>query len=189
MTFFETTCCINVKRQADAPFVDDEGNPFDHLQWHIPIFGIPELVTVDASGTTVHCQSRSRLEERLEIVLNNQAASVVEEKKNTLLTRAVTPGPQDSFLMDDEIMLNEDFEYRLIYGDDANKALIEQAVGLSLIRKIINSSTNSIRLVFHLVFAPFKPFKLVLNLYFCCMHYYVYDLYCKLSDILFVVAS
>ncbi|RDD38935.1 Cilia- and flagella-associated protein 47 [Trichoplax sp. H2] len=164
MTFFETTCCINVKRQEDVPFVDDAGNPFDHLQWHIPIFGIPELVTVDSNGAVVHCQSRSRIEERLEITLNNQAETATEEKNHTLLTRAITPSPQDSFLMDDEIMLNEDFEYRLVYADDANKTLIEQAVGLSLIRKIINSSTNSIRLVFHLIFAPFKPFNATVQL-------------------------
>ena len=72
------------------------------IKWEYPVRGYPELTAKDTQPALVVCQARTRIEERLEVVLSGVAPSAGGPKRG-IKARAVTPVlPPDEKPKDDK---------------------------------------------------------------------------------------
>ena len=131
--------------------VDSTSQP---LKWHYPIIGQPHLRPFSVtSGPLLQCRAKERLEQRLEVSLvgldNSTAAKL----------RPVTPTTTNSTLVTQDAHDDETYTYRLSCNDPEFGFLVEQYLGIRLIRKSIDPETNNPILLFHIIFVPSKVIR------------------------------
>ncbi|XP_077977423.1 cilia- and flagella-associated protein 47-like [Glandiceps talaboti] len=132
------------------------------IRWLYPIHGIPESHPVSENNMAlVECQTRSRIEQRLEATLMGAVPSSGSAYK-AVKTRAITPKDSarpssgDGVVVGEGNTLAEEFSYDIMYGDEECHATLGNSIALSLIRKQRDKTTGIVVLIFNVVFAPFK---------------------------------
>ena len=138
--------------------VDTTSQP---LKWRYPIIGQPHLKPFSAgSGPLLRCRAKERLEQRLEVSLVGSANSMavklrpVTPTKSTMTTTMNT----DSLIQDAQ---DETYTYHLSCNDTEFGFLVEQCLGIRLIRKSVDPETNNPMLLFHIIFVPSKVIRYV----------------------------
>lgn len=139
--------------------VDSTSQP---LKWHYPIIGQPHLRPFSAtSGPLLQCRAKERLEQRLEISL------VGSENSRAVKLRPVTPAPKSTTINTDTLIQDandETYTYRLSCKDTEFGFLVEQYLGIRLIRKSLDPETNNPILLFHIIFVPSKVIRYHISL-------------------------
>ncbi|XP_070567350.1 cilia- and flagella-associated protein 47-like [Ptychodera flava] len=140
------------------------------IRWLYPIHGIPESHPVsDSNVAVIECQTRSRIEERLEAILMGAVPSSASGYQ-AMKTRALTPkdssrpSSSDGVVVGEGNTLAEEFSYEILYDDDESKATLGNSIALSLLRKQRDKSNGIMTLIFNIVFAPFKVMHYDVNL-------------------------
>ena len=122
-----------------------------NLEWQYPIVGVPEIRPVSPkSAPKIACQAKERVEERLEMELvgckRSRAATICPGTPNCESpTGSLEP-------------VSNNYSYQLVCSDSKYSSLIENSVGLKLL-KIISDKSDPVKLVFGIVFIPPKAFR------------------------------
>ncbi|PFX34680.1 Calponin-likey domain-containing protein 2 [Stylophora pistillata] len=170
MQLYEATVTVTIHRDTEDNW---NGNypslmstrMVNDLHWIFPVRGIPESCPIkESQAPCIECKARSRVEERLEVMLtgvapNNASSGFGRYPSITpinLLGRHL-PGEMEYGV--DYLNVPEEFRYELIYEDAECQTCLERSLGVSLIRKIKNQVSGVVILVFNFVFSPFKPFS------------------------------
>lgn len=133
--------------------VDSTSQP---LKWHYPIIGQPHLRPFSAtSGPLLQCRAKERLEQRLEV-------SLVGLENTTAKLRPVTPATT-SDLVTQDTHDDDTYTYQLSCNDPEFGFLVEQYLGIRLIRKSLDPETNNPVLLFHIIFVPSKIIRFILT--------------------------
>ncbi|XP_022089961.1 cilia- and flagella-associated protein 47-like isoform X2 [Acanthaster planci] len=180
MRLHEALCVVSVKREDGSSWEYEPCRDPDHphsrrdydqrdmqgglrdIRWLYPIHGIPESQPVIDRGAVISCQARSRIEERLEVSLTGAVPSSASGDQRRVTTRAVTPKGLEKAHTTDGVVVGEgntvarEFSFDVLYGDEEAEAHLENAVSLNLVRKQRDKLSGIVRLVFNVVFAPFK---------------------------------
>nr|XP_039264663.1 cilia- and flagella-associated protein 47-like isoform X2 [Styela clava] len=136
------------------------------IRWVFPIHGIPEIRTKESKEAILHCQARSRIEERLEVTLTGAVPSSSSTHELARL-RAVTPLDklrETRTMMSEGVavdghMVAEEFSFSVDYPSEEVQHILEPALALSLVRKERDPHSGLVTLLFNVIFAPFKPFS------------------------------
>ncbi|XP_042314327.1 cilia- and flagella-associated protein 47 [Sceloporus undulatus] len=132
------------------------------FNWIYPIHGIPEAPPYKSAPVVVCCQARSRLEERVEVLLTG----VVPGASGSNITQdSLTVAPSKSNTIYDGVQVTEGFSttdeflYDIEFESETVKSQLKSAVAINLMKKERDFKTGIVTLIFNVVFAPCKPIR------------------------------
>ncbi|XP_003218974.3 cilia- and flagella-associated protein 47 isoform X1 [Anolis carolinensis] len=128
------------------------------FRWIYPIHGIPEAPPYKSTPAVVSCQARSRLEERVEVILTG----VVPEASGSHISQdSVTKSNTiyDGIQVTEGIASTDEFLYDIEFESETAKSQLKSAVAVNLMKKELDFKTGIVTLIFNVVFAPCKPIR------------------------------
>ncbi|XP_060090088.1 cilia- and flagella-associated protein 47 [Heteronotia binoei] len=188
MKLYEAVLVINVEKFIDENWsledlfelnsklssstVISESGEIKALRWIYPICGIPEAPPYKSAPAVVCCQARSRVEERVEVLLTG----VVPSARGSQIVRdSATPLNSKSVTIQDEVQVTEgfftadEFLYDLEFESERVKSQLQSAVAINLVENEWDPKTGIVTLVFSTVFAPNKPMRTPATLVVQCI--------------------
>ncbi|XP_077199055.1 cilia- and flagella-associated protein 47 isoform X2 [Paroedura picta] len=149
------------KKLSSSTMISDSGE-IKALRWIYPICGIPEAPPYKSTPAVVCCQARSRVEERVEVLLTG----VVPGARDSQTVRdSATPSNSKSVTIQDEVQVTEGFLtadellYNIEFESERVESQLKSAVVINLVERERDPKTGIVTLVFNIVFAPNKPMK------------------------------
>ncbi|XP_061483380.1 cilia- and flagella-associated protein 47-like [Rhineura floridana] len=129
------------------------------LRWIYPIHGIPEAPSYKSAPAVVCCRARSRLEERVEVLLTGvvPATSGPQTLTDSI---TITPSKSKSVTINDEgIPTTDEFAYEIEFESERMTSQLKSAVAINLVKKLRDLKTGILTLIFSIIFAPSKPIR------------------------------
>ncbi|XP_062983760.1 cilia- and flagella-associated protein 47 [Elgaria multicarinata webbii] len=143
----------------------NENEEIQGLCWIYPIHGIPEAPPYKSAPAVVCCRARSRLEERIEVLLtgvvSRDSVTVTPFKNNLLCSR-------DEILLTEGFSTTDEFLYEIEFESERVKSQLKSAIAITLMNKDRDLKTGIVTLVFNIVFAPSKPLRYMTMLVVQC---------------------
>ncbi|KAL4693605.1 hypothetical protein H8957_002565 [Semnopithecus entellus] len=139
------------------------------IHWIYPIVGLPLAPPPKSPPIVIQCQSRKRVEEKVEIILNASffGLSPTPELTEVLVIPRRT---SHSFCEDpNETPKIHEFEYEIQFESEAMKSKLESCVAVYLIDKAYDVTAERITFIFNLVFTPKKPLRSHITLKIQCI--------------------
>ncbi|XP_028583251.2 cilia- and flagella-associated protein 47 isoform X2 [Podarcis muralis] len=129
------------------------------IRWIYPIHGIPESPPYKSAPAVVCCRARSRLDERVEVLLTGvtPATSGTPIVSDSII---IAPSKSKSITIHDEgISTQEEFVYDIEFESDRVASQLKSAVAINLLKKFRDLKTGIVTLIFNIIFAPSKPMR------------------------------
>ncbi|XP_066563692.1 cilia- and flagella-associated protein 47-like [Amia ocellicauda] len=134
-----------------------EDGSIQRIHWVYPIHGIPEAVPSKTTPAVIRCQARSRIEERLEVLLTGcvpglPSSSMTREQSEASGLQSevqVTEGPATA----------DEFLYEIQFESDDARAQLGPSVALCLLGRERDVQSGIVTLIFNIIFAPYKPLR------------------------------
>ncbi|XP_072869917.1 cilia- and flagella-associated protein 47 [Chlorocebus sabaeus] len=158
--------------ELDVEFKSIMGIDSEEIQaihWIYPIVGLPLAPPPKSPPVIIQCQSRKRVEEKVEIILNAGffGLNPTPELKEVLVIPRRT---SYSFCEDpNEIPKIHEFEYEIQFESEAMKSKLESCVAVYLIDKSYDVTAERLTFIFNLVFTPKKPLRSHITLKIQCI--------------------
>ncbi|XP_058391604.1 cilia- and flagella-associated protein 47 [Diceros bicornis minor] len=139
------------------------------IHWVYPILGLPQAPHPKYPPVVINCQSRKRVEEKVEVVLSGDFFG--ENPILELTDFVVTPKRNsDDYYEDINVMsIKHEFFYEILFESEVMKSNLESCLALCLIKRSYNINAERITLVFRLIFAPKKPLRTQITLKIECI--------------------
>ncbi|XP_060129516.1 cilia- and flagella-associated protein 47 isoform X1 [Zootoca vivipara] len=129
------------------------------IRWIYPIHGIPESPPYKSAPAVVCCRARSRLDERIEVLLTGvtPATSGAHVVSDSII---IIPSKSKSVAINDEgFSTPEEFVYDIEFESDRVAFQLKSAVAINLLKKLWDLKTGIVTLIFNIIFAPSKPMR------------------------------
>ncbi|KAJ1117902.1 hypothetical protein NDU88_006098 [Pleurodeles waltl] len=145
------------------------------IRWIYPIHGIPEAQPSKPTPAVIGCQARSRIEERIEVLLTGAVpghAAMAAAVRSGATTPQKTPpadGTQDELQVTEGFSTTEEFLYEIQYESDQVKSQLESSLAIGFVRKERDAHSGIVTLIFNIIFAPSKPMKHAATLVVQCV--------------------
>ncbi|XP_021565976.1 cilia- and flagella-associated protein 47, partial [Carlito syrichta] len=139
------------------------------IHWIYPFLGLPQAPPPKSQQVVIKCQSRKRVEEKVEVTLTGNFFGHSPTPKKTEFL--VIPKSNSFNVHNDfkEMPETREFEYEVLFESEAIKCNLEPCVTLYLINKTYNIHDERITLIFNLVFTPKKPLRSQITLKIECI--------------------
>ncbi|XP_008588428.1 PREDICTED: putative uncharacterized protein CXorf30, partial [Galeopterus variegatus] len=148
-----------------------ERGEIQKIPWIYPILGLPQAPHPKSPEVVITCQSKKRVEEKVEVMLTGDffGENPTPEETDFL----VIPKRSSDISYEDlhDKPKNCEFEYEIQFESEVMKSNLESCVALYLIKKSYNVHAEIISLVFNLVFTPKKPLWSHVTLKIDCITY------------------
>uniref|UniRef100_A0A2K5R9G8 Calponin-homology (CH) domain-containing protein n=1 Tax=Cebus imitator TaxID=2715852 RepID=A0A2K5R9G8_CEBIM len=147
--------------------IDSEG--VQAIHWIYPIVGLPQAPPPKSPQVVIKCQTRKRVEEIVEIVL---AAGFFGYTPTPEMKEFLVIPKRKSFNFGEDIndiSRRRQFQYEIEYESEAMKYKLEPCIALYLIKKSYDIMTESIVLIFNLIFSPNMPLRTEITLKVECI--------------------
>ncbi|XP_066477404.1 cilia- and flagella-associated protein 47 [Tiliqua scincoides] len=144
----------------DCPIIEDR--KIKGLRWIYPINGIPEAPPSKSAPAVVCCRARSRVEERVEVLLTGVVPGIRGSK---IIRDPLSPSKYKSVVIRDEVQVTEgfftvdEFMYEIEFESERLSSQLKPATAINLVTKDRDLKTGIVTLVFNVVFAPYKPVR------------------------------
>uniref|UniRef100_A0ABM5FY67 Cilia- and flagella-associated protein 47 n=1 Tax=Pogona vitticeps TaxID=103695 RepID=A0ABM5FY67_9SAUR len=130
------------------------------LRWIYPIHGLPEAPPYKSTPAVVRCQARSRVEERVEVLLTGVVPGTTSSQT---IHNSVTPSKSSSIRAEVQVTegfsTTDEFMYDIEFESERVKSQLKSAVAINLVNKDRDLKTGIVTLIFNIVFAPSKPLR------------------------------
>ncbi|XP_044297815.1 cilia- and flagella-associated protein 47 isoform X4 [Varanus komodoensis] len=172
MKMYEVVLIVRVEKLGGANWSYDDAFDLSHaltsstivmkdkkiqeLRWIYPIHGFPEARPGKSAPAVICCQARSRLEERLEVLLTGL---VTQDIVTVIPFKNHSPSSHDEAKVVKGFSTTEEFKYEIEFESERVKSQLRSAVAINLVNKDRDLKTGIVTLVFNIVFAPSKPVR------------------------------
>ncbi|XP_058441727.1 cilia- and flagella-associated protein 47 isoform X2 [Marmota monax] len=140
------------------------------IQWIYPFIGLPQAPLPKSPSVVIKCQSRKRVEEKMEVTLIGDFFGPSPAPE---LTEFLVLPKRNSYsnAFEDFIAIPKlrEFEYEIEFENEVMKSNLESCLALYLIKKSYNIKHQMISLVFNLTFTPKKPLRSHITLKIECL--------------------
>ncbi|XP_053166997.1 cilia- and flagella-associated protein 47 isoform X2 [Hemicordylus capensis] len=132
------------------------------FRWIYPINGIPEAPPSKSAPAVVCCRARSRVEERVEVLLTGVVPGITGSE---IFRDFVSPSKSTSACIQEEVHVTKGFStayeflYEIEFDSERVESQLKPAIAVNLVSKDRDLKTGIVTLVFNIVFAPNKPMR------------------------------
>ncbi|XP_012863928.1 cilia- and flagella-associated protein 47 [Echinops telfairi] len=128
------------------------------IHWLYPIVGLPQAPLPKDPAVVIKCQAKKRVEELVEISMTGEFFGKNPLKCMTEII--VVPRRPTADNYHDHIGEGlREFRYNIEYESEAIKATLESCIALYLIKTIHHINSETITMIFNMVFSPKKPLR------------------------------
>ncbi|KAH0624761.1 hypothetical protein JD844_032539 [Phrynosoma platyrhinos] len=160
MKLYEAVLVVKVVKADNGNWSYDDAIELSkiltRLEW--PFYSLSDNVFI----SVVCCQARSRLEERVEVLLTG----VVPGASGAHISQdSVIVPPSKSNTIYDGVQVTEGFStadeflYDIEFESETVKSQLKSAIAINLVKKERDFKTGIVTLIFNIVFAPCKPIR------------------------------
>ncbi|XP_063160761.1 cilia- and flagella-associated protein 47 [Candoia aspera] len=178
MKLYETVLVVEVKKineenwTYDDTFESSEGlnrqtviikdEELQGLRWIYPIYGIPEAPPYESAPAVVCCHARSRLEEKVEVLLTGvvpgtTGSQILQDTAMLTLSKSKSYPIHNEVQVTDGFSTTDEFMYEIEFESERVTSQLKSTVAINLVKKERDLKTGIVTLIFNIVFAPFKP--------------------------------
>ncbi|XP_075394462.1 cilia- and flagella-associated protein 47 [Tenrec ecaudatus] len=129
------------------------------IYWLYPIVGLPQAPLPKDPAVVIKCQAKKRVEELVEISLTGEFFGKNPIKCMTEII--VVPKRPAANNYHDHLCVPgiREFQYNIEYESEALKATLESCIALYLIKTVHHINSETITMIFNMVFSPKKPLR------------------------------
>ncbi|KAJ7320666.1 hypothetical protein JRQ81_020177, partial [Phrynocephalus forsythii] len=151
---------LDLRKVLNGNTIITENKKILGLRWIYPIHGIPEAPPYKSAPAVVRCQARSRVEERIEVLLTGVVPGITSSQT---IHSSVTPSRSGSIRPEVQVTegfsTTDEFMYDIEFESERLKSQLKSAVVINLVNKDRDLKTGIVTLIFNIVFAPSKPLR------------------------------
>ncbi|XP_006870220.1 PREDICTED: putative uncharacterized protein CXorf30 homolog [Chrysochloris asiatica] len=134
------------------------GHQVKAIHWIYPIIGHPQAPLPTGPSVVIKCQAKKRVEEVVEIAVTGEFFGKNPTIQDTEFIVVPKRSPDDN-LYDRVYEGMREFQYEIEFESEVMRDNLESALALYLIKTTCQIRTQTITMIFNLVFTPMKPLR------------------------------